>query len=108
MQDVSLNFSLFFIPFLHLSSSRIQNVMPLSSGLLRSQSRNVTPQCPPRVQVQWLRPVSWTRVPDRALKVLVDRPDECHGWRIQCREPLQAMILHIPDENRLRKKDLIF
>lgn len=82
--------------------------MPLSSGLLRSQSRNVTPQCPPRVQVQWLRPASWTRVPDRALKVLVDQPDECHGWRIQCREPLQAMILHIPDENRLRRQDLIF
>ncbi|XP_039477547.1 ryanodine receptor 2 [Oreochromis aureus] len=79
---------------------RIKNVMPLSSGLLRSQSRNVTPQCPPRVQVQRLRPASWTRVPDRALKVLVDRPDERHGWRIQCREPLQAMILHIPDENR--------
>ncbi|XP_047459189.1 ryanodine receptor 2 isoform X2 [Mugil cephalus] len=79
---------------------RIKNVMPLSSGLLRSQRLNATPQCPPRFQVQHLRPVSWTRVPDRALKVLVDRPDERHGWMVQCCEPLQVMTLHIPDENR--------
>ncbi|KAM9345211.1 ryanodine receptor 2-like [Symphorus nematophorus] len=79
---------------------RIKNVMPLSAGLLRSQRRNTTPQCPPRFQVQHLSPVLWTRVPDSALKVMVDRPDESHGWRIQCSEPLQVMTLQIPDENR--------
>uniref|UniRef100_A0A672JJC7 Ryanodine receptor 2b (cardiac) n=1 Tax=Salarias fasciatus TaxID=181472 RepID=A0A672JJC7_SALFA len=79
---------------------RIKNIMPLSSGLLRSQRRNASPQCPPRIQVQHLRPVSWTRVPECALKVLVDRPDERHGWRIQCSDPLQVMTLQIPDENR--------
>ncbi|XP_045927387.1 ryanodine receptor 2 [Micropterus dolomieu] len=78
----------------------IKNVMPLSAGLLRSQRKNATPQCPPRLQIQHLSPVSWTRVPDRALKVMVDRPDECHGWRVQCSEPLQLMTLLIPDENR--------
>ncbi|KAK5854224.1 hypothetical protein PBY51_015313 [Eleginops maclovinus] len=77
-----------------------KNVMPLSAGLLRSQRRNAAPQCPPRVQVQHLNPVSWTRVPDGALQVTVDRPDERHGWRVQCHEPLQVMTLHIPDENR--------
>lgn len=87
----------------------IQNVMPLSAGLLRSQRKNATPQCPPRLQVQHLSPVSWTRVPDRALKVMVDRPDECHGWRVQCSEPLQLMTLLIPDENRLkRRNDCVF
>ncbi|KAL7383245.1 hypothetical protein ABVT39_007231, partial [Epinephelus coioides] len=79
---------------------RIKNVMPLSAGFLRSQRRNATPQCPPRFQVQHLNPVLWTRVPDSALKVMVDRPDEHHGWRIQCCEPLQVMTLQIPDENR--------
>uniref|UniRef100_A0A3P8S6G8 Ryanodine receptor 2 n=1 Tax=Amphiprion percula TaxID=161767 RepID=A0A3P8S6G8_AMPPE len=79
---------------------RIKNVMPLSSGLLRSQKRNATPQCPPRIQVQHLSPVSWTRVPDCPLKVLVDHPDEQHGWRVQCCEPLQVMALQIPDGNR--------
>ncbi|XP_059214929.1 ryanodine receptor 2 [Centropristis striata] len=79
---------------------RIKNVMPLSAGLLRSQRRDATPQCPPRFQVQHLNPVSWTRVPHLALKVAVDRPDEHHGWRVQCHEPLQVMTLQIPDGNR--------
>ncbi|XP_071766090.2 ryanodine receptor 2-like [Centroberyx gerrardi] len=79
---------------------RVKNVMPLSAGLLRSQRRNATPQCPPRLQVQQLIPVLWTRVPSHALRVLVDRPDEHHGWRVQCSEHLQVMTLHIPDENR--------
>uniref|UniRef100_A0A671YWR5 Ryanodine receptor 2 n=1 Tax=Sparus aurata TaxID=8175 RepID=A0A671YWR5_SPAAU len=78
----------------------IKNVMPLSAGLLRSQRRNATPQCPPRFQVQYLSEFSWTRVPDCALKVTADRPDERHGWRVQCSEPLLVMTLQIPDENR--------
>ncbi|XP_061600533.1 ryanodine receptor 2 isoform X1 [Cololabis saira] len=79
---------------------RIKNVMPLSSGLLRSQRGNPTPQCPPRIQVQNLIPNSWTRVPDSVLNVLVDHPDERNGWRIQCCEPQQVMTLQIPDESR--------
>ncbi|KAM3606327.1 uncharacterized protein V6R79_014397 [Siganus canaliculatus] len=79
---------------------RIKNVMPLSAGLLRSQRRNTTAQCPPRFQVQHLNSVSWTRVPDSALNVMVDRLDEFHGWRVQCSQPLQVMTLEIPDENR--------
>ncbi|KAA8583639.1 hypothetical protein FQN60_014847 [Etheostoma spectabile] len=78
----------------------IKNVMPLSAGLLRSQRRNATPQCPPRFQVQHLKPVSWTRAPGCALKVMVDQPNERHGWRVQCDEPLQVLTLQIPDENR--------
>ncbi|XP_070696712.1 ryanodine receptor 2 [Pempheris klunzingeri] len=79
---------------------RIKNVMPLSAGLLRSQRKNATPQCPPRFQIQYLSSSSWTRIPDCTLKVTVDRPDECQGWRVQCSEPLQVMILQMPDENR--------
>uniref|UniRef100_A0A3Q3MUI7 Ryanodine receptor 2b (cardiac) n=1 Tax=Mastacembelus armatus TaxID=205130 RepID=A0A3Q3MUI7_9TELE len=79
---------------------RIKNVMPLSAGLLRSQRESATPQCPQRFQVQHLSPVSWARLPDHTLQVLVDRLDERHGWRVQCCEPLQVMALQIPDENR--------
>ncbi|XP_029031557.1 ryanodine receptor 2 isoform X4 [Betta splendens] len=78
----------------------IKNVMPLSAGLLRSHRRNTSPQCPPRFQVQHLSTGTWTRVSDQALKVLVDRPDDFNGWRIQCTEPQQVMTLQIPDENR--------
>uniref|UniRef100_A0A087YKM4 Ryanodine receptor 2 n=1 Tax=Poecilia formosa TaxID=48698 RepID=A0A087YKM4_POEFO len=78
----------------------IQNAMPLSSAFLRGQRRNPSPQCPPRFQVQYLKPVTWTRVPDGGLKVFVDWPDEHHGWRVQCFDPQQVMTLQIPDENR--------
>uniref|UniRef100_M3ZNQ9 Ryanodine receptor 2-like n=1 Tax=Xiphophorus maculatus TaxID=8083 RepID=M3ZNQ9_XIPMA len=78
----------------------IKNAMPLSSALLRSQRRNPCPLCPPRFQVQYLKPVTWTRVPDSGLKVFVDWPDEHHGWRVQCFDPQQVMTLQIPDENK--------
>uniref|UniRef100_H3C4X6 Ryanodine receptor 2b (cardiac) n=1 Tax=Tetraodon nigroviridis TaxID=99883 RepID=H3C4X6_TETNG len=78
----------------------IKNAMPLSAGLLRSQRCNVTPHCPPRIQVQQLKPGSWTRLPSQAVKVVVDQPDAYGGWTIQCSEALQVMNLQIPDENR--------
>ncbi|KAM9808663.1 ryanodine receptor 2 isoform 4-T4 [Syngnathus typhle] len=78
----------------------IKNVMPLSAGLLRSLRTTSAPQCPPRIQVQHLSPISWTRVPDRSPTVMLERPDERHGWRVQCLEPLQVLTLQIPNESR--------
>lgn len=97
---ITSNKVLLLLTLLFLS---IQNVMPLSAGLLRSHRRSATPLCPPRLQVQYLT-MTWTRVPDHALKVLVDRPNEHHGWTVQCSEPLQDMTLQIPDENRLNNR----
>ncbi|KAM3591914.1 uncharacterized protein V6R79_009433 [Siganus canaliculatus] len=79
---------------------RIKNVMPLSAGLFKSERRNLVPQCPPRLRVQFLTPVSWSRVPNHFLKVLASRVNDRHGWLVQCNEPLQFMSLHIPEENR--------
>lgn len=58
------------------------------------------PQCPPRLHVQYLTPVLWSRVPNRFLRVEVARVSERLGWQVQCHEPLQFMSLHIPEENR--------
>ncbi|XP_028826293.1 ryanodine receptor 2 isoform X5 [Denticeps clupeoides] len=79
---------------------RIKNVMPLSAGLFKSERKNPTPQCPPRLHVQFLTPVLWSRVPNHFPRVDVSRGNERHGWQMQCREPLQFMALHIPEENR--------
>uniref|UniRef100_A0A3Q1EA25 Ryanodine receptor 2 n=1 Tax=Acanthochromis polyacanthus TaxID=80966 RepID=A0A3Q1EA25_9TELE len=49
---------------------RIKNVMPLSAGLFKSERKNPVPQCPPRLHVQFLTPVLWSRVPNHFLKVL--------------------------------------
>uniref|UniRef100_A0A3B4Y787 Ryanodine receptor 2 n=1 Tax=Seriola lalandi dorsalis TaxID=1841481 RepID=A0A3B4Y787_SERLL len=48
---------------------RIKNVMPLSAGLFKSERKNMVPQCPPRLHVQFLTPVLWSRVPNHFLKV---------------------------------------
>nr|XP_014340342.1 PREDICTED: ryanodine receptor 2 [Latimeria chalumnae] len=79
---------------------RIKNVMPLSAGLFKSERKNPVPQCPPRLHVQFLTPVLWSRVPNQFLKVDVSRVNERHGWLVQCAEPLQFMSLHISEENR--------
>uniref|UniRef100_A0A3Q3N6U1 Ryanodine receptor 2a (cardiac) n=1 Tax=Mastacembelus armatus TaxID=205130 RepID=A0A3Q3N6U1_9TELE len=80
---------------------RIKNVMPLSAGLFKSERKNSRPQCPPRLHVQFLTPVLWSRVPNHFLKVSASRVNDRHGWLVQCTEPLQFMSLHIPEENRL-------
>lgn len=75
--------------------------MPLSAGLFKSEHKNPVPQCPPRLHVQFLSHVLWSRMPNQFLKVDVSRISERQGWLVQCLEPLQFMSLHIPEENRL-------
>lgn len=48
-----------------------QNVMPLSAGLFKSEKKNPVSQCPPRLHVQFLTPVLWSRVSNHFLKVTV-------------------------------------
>ncbi|XP_051926912.1 ryanodine receptor 2 isoform X3 [Hippocampus zosterae] len=79
---------------------QIKNVMPLSAGLFLSERKNSVPQCPPRLHVQFLTPVLWSRVPNHYPKVSVSRVNDRHGWQVQCNEPLQFLSLHIPEENR--------
>lgn len=77
-----------------------QNIMPLSAAMFLSERKNPTPQCPPRLEVQMLTPISWSRMPNRFLQVDTRRAGERLGWAVQCQEPLTMMALHIPEENR--------
>ncbi|XP_039597204.1 ryanodine receptor 3 isoform X6 [Polypterus senegalus] len=79
---------------------KLKNVMPLSAAIFKSEHRNPVPQCPPRLDVQTITPVLWSRMPNVFLKVEAARVSERHGWVVQCLEPLQMMALHIPEENR--------
>uniref|UniRef100_A0A8C8BEM6 Ryanodine receptor 3 n=1 Tax=Otus sunia TaxID=257818 RepID=A0A8C8BEM6_9STRI len=79
---------------------RLKNTMPLSAAIFKSEERNPVPQCPPRLDVQTITPVLWSRMPNSFLKVETERVSERHGWVVQCLEPLQMMALHIPEENR--------
>lgn len=68
--------------------------------MFRSERKNPVPQCPPRLDVQMLTPVIWSRMPNRFLNPDVGRMNERLGWTVECTEPLIMMALHIPEENR--------
>lgn len=74
--------------------------MPISAAMFRSERNNPVPQCPPRLDVQMLTPVIWSRMPNRFLNPDVGRVSERLGWVVECTEPLIMMALHIPEENR--------
>ncbi|XP_033847359.1 ryanodine receptor 3 [Periophthalmus magnuspinnatus] len=77
-----------------------KDAMPLSSAMFKSERRNPVPQCPPRLDVQTIVSVLWSRMPNTFLNVETARVSERHGWVVQCLEPLQIMAVHIPEENR--------
>lgn len=74
--------------------------MPLSAAIFKSEEENPIPQCPPRLDIQMITPVMWSRMPNDFLHVETARISDHHGWVLQCIEPLQMMALHIPEENR--------
>lgn len=74
--------------------------MPISAAMFRSDHKNPVPQCPPRLDVQMLTPVIWSRMPNHFLAPETGRVSERQGWKVQCMEPLIMMALHIPEENR--------
>lgn len=77
-----------------------QNIMPLSAAMFLSERKNPAPQCPPRLEMQMLMPISWSRMPNHFLQVDTRRASERLGWAVHCQEPLTMMALHIPEENR--------
>ncbi|MEQ2233165.1 Ryanodine receptor 1, partial [Ilyodon furcidens] len=79
---------------------KLKNIMPLSAAMFRSERKNPVPQCPPRLDVQMLTPVIWSRMPNNFLAPETGRVNERLGWMVQCMEPLTMMALHIPEENR--------
>ncbi|XP_047657475.1 ryanodine receptor 3 isoform X4 [Tachysurus fulvidraco] len=79
---------------------KIKDAMPLSSAIFKSLHNNPEPQCPPRLDVQTIVAVLWSRMPNIFLSVETARVSERHGWVVQCLEPLQMMAVHIPEENR--------
>ncbi|CAG5866319.1 unnamed protein product [Menidia menidia] len=80
--------------------TKIKNAMPLSSAIFKSEHKNPVPQCPPRLDVQTINAVLWSRMPNTFLKVETARVNDRHGWVVQCVEPLQMLAVHIPEENR--------
>ncbi|KAM6946397.1 ryanodine receptor 1-like [Aplochiton taeniatus] len=85
---------------IQIELGKLKNIMPISAAMFRSERKNVVPQCPPRLDVQMLTPVIWSRMPNHFLAPETGRVSDRHGWMIECKEPLTMMALNIPEENR--------
>lgn len=100
MSSRCLVFYLFVFTTSPFALSPSQNIMPISAAMFRSERMNPVPQCPPRLDVQMLTPVIWSRMPNHFLNPEVGKVNERLGWMLECTEPLTMMALHIPEENR--------
>ena len=83
-----------------LSAAPPQNILPISAALFSSERSNAEPQCPPRLCIQRLTAVTWSRMAAEALPVQTGRAADGMGWAVRCSEPRLMMALHIPEENR--------
>nr|XP_018669433.1 ryanodine receptor 3 [Ciona intestinalis] len=84
---------------------RSKNCMPLSAAVLECERKNVIPQCPPRLVVQSLRKVTWTRMPSKLPHPECRRESvRSKGWTSELKpsntDAYNAAILHVPEENR--------
>lgn len=88
--------SVFFEPtnkeVLQFELGRTKSALPLSAALFRS-GKHTIPQCPPRLDMQILHPISWSRVPMTAMKVHTLKLSEIRGWSMFCEDP--GMFIYI-------------
>ncbi|XP_071036526.1 ryanodine receptor [Parasteatoda tepidariorum] len=85
---------------LQFELGRTATTLPLSSAVLRSTERHLTPQCPPRLKVQCLQPYQWARAPNVNLKPHALKLSDIRGWSMLCEDPVSMLAVHIPEEDR--------
>ena len=71
---------------LQLELGRMGNCLPLSAGVFASLGKQVTPKCPPRLKLQYLKPIKWSRVPNASLKVHTLKMNNVLGWSLLSEE----------------------
>jgi ryanodine receptor 2 len=79
---------------------RIKNCLPLSSALFPNLGKQVISRCPPRLKLQYLKPLRWSRVPNTNLKVHTLKMNNVLGWSLLCEDPVNIEAVHIPEEDR--------
>ncbi|XKL68210.1 hypothetical protein PGB90_003701 [Kerria lacca] len=85
---------------LQIELGRTSTTLPLSAAILQNSDRHVTPQIPPRLKVQCLKPNQWARVPNTSLQVHALKLSDIRGWSMLCEDPVSMLALHIPEEDR--------
>lgn len=71
---------------LQFELGRVKNCLPLSAALFPSLGKHVHPKCPPRLKLQFLNSIGWSRVPNVNLKVHTLKMNNVLGWSLLCEE----------------------
>jgi ryanodine receptor 2 len=85
---------------LQIELGRTPTTLPLSAAVLPTSDKHITPQFPPRLKIQCLKPHQWARVPNTSLQVHALKLSDIRGWSILCEDPVSMLALHIPEEDR--------
>ncbi|XP_070139394.1 ryanodine receptor [Drosophila kikkawai] len=85
---------------LQIELGRTPTTLPLSAAVLPTSDKHISPQSPPRLKVQCLRPHQWARVPNTSLQVHALKLSDIRGWSMLCEDPVSMLALHIPEEDR--------
>ncbi|XP_045464164.1 ryanodine receptor isoform X4 [Harmonia axyridis] len=85
---------------LQIELGRTLTTLPLSAAVLQNSGKHVTPQFPPRLKVQCLKPNQWARVPNQSLQVHALKLSDIRGWSMLCEDAISMLALHIPEEDR--------
>ena len=85
---------------LQFELGRTSTTLPLSSAVLLNSGKHATPQFPPRLKVQCLKPNQWSRVPNVELKIHALKLSEIRGWSLLCEDAISMIAIHIPEEDR--------
>ena len=85
---------------LQFELGRTPTTLPLSSAILKTSEKHLTPQCPPRLKVQCLQAHQWSRVPNQSIRPHALKLSEIRGWSMLCEDPISQLVVHIPEEDR--------
>lgn len=85
---------------LQFELGRTTSALPLSSAVLLNSGKHSTPQFPPRLRVQCLKPNQWARAPNRDQQIHALKLSDLRGWSLLCEDTVSMMALHIPEEDR--------
>uniref|UniRef100_A0A1I7Z2U2 B30.2/SPRY domain-containing protein n=1 Tax=Steinernema glaseri TaxID=37863 RepID=A0A1I7Z2U2_9BILA len=78
---------------------RIKYTFPLSAAMFKASLKSLIPFCPPRLAVEKLYPMNWSRVPNECLRTTALKLSDVRGWSVLCNDPVRIMTVYVPEKD---------
>lgn len=85
---------------LQFELGRIKNCLPISAALFPSLGKHVVAKCPPRLKLQFLKPIRWSRVLNTQMKAHTLKMNNVLGWSLLSEADEYLQAINIPEEDR--------